>query len=155
MGGLDNMPFGKKKVQTAPEQKHEPEVVQDVFTDFLGVDKNIAEDIEERGLEKRWIDAKQLVENSGFHRRGWEIYRIPESVDMSNTTLLGNSPDRCIRRGTLVLGVRATNIGDAHRRELAIRRGQYNKVAKKKMSAVKEEARRQGMGAVPEDKEDE
>jgi hypothetical protein len=151
---LDNMPFGKKKVPAAPEQPHEPEVVQDVFTDFLGVDKNVQADIEDRGLEKRWIDAKQLVENSGFHRRGWEIYRIPESVDMSNTTLLGNSPDRCIRRGTLVLGVRLITIGDAHRREIAILRGRYNKVAKNKMNAVKEAARRQGMGAVPYDEDD-
>ena len=143
---MSMMPLIKKSnKKPVPDAAHDPEVVQDIFGDFLGVDPAVAEDIESRGWEKRWIDAKQMVQNSGFHRRGWEVYKIPDGLKLRNSSVMGIGPDKDIRRGTLVLGVRSTQLGDAHRRELAARNRVYKALPAQKMKALREHARAQGI----------
>lgn len=85
------------------------------FGNRLAVDDGLHQEITGKGLEYRWLDAKKLYANQGYHENGWTAYkRTAAPVDFKN----GNDPDGIIRRGSMVLGVRAKTMGDSHRAHL-------------------------------------
>lgn len=106
------------------------------FGDRLGVDVDLHNEITAKGLEYRWIDAKKLYNNQGYHENGWEAYKrtgAPTS-DFKN----GNDPDGIIRRGGSILGVREKTLGDEHRAYLQERA--TNQVGKDRNAAQRRAA---------------
>lgn len=93
------------------------------FGNRLQVDGDLHKEITDQGLEYRWIDAKKLHANQGYHQNGWTAYRRKNPV---SDFKLGNDPDGVVRRGTMILGVRERGIGEDHRDYLKERARAYS-----------------------------
>jgi len=91
----------------------------EVFEDNSAIPADIVKDIADQGLECRWLDAKSLHENQGYHKRGWEVYRRPKYDKMGNVSKVwGNDPDGLVRRGDRILGVKTQEKAELHRNYL-------------------------------------
>lgn len=65
---------------------------------LLDVPAWVRSDCEEKNLEFRWVDAKQLAENGNMHRNHWELYRRDKSTVSSGGDGFGLPPDGTVRR---------------------------------------------------------
>lgn len=107
-----------------------------VFSNKLIIPEKIKKDLEERGLEARFVDAKKLYENNGYHERDWVPYVMPP--DMRTTEFkFGNDPDGVFRRGTLLLAVKSKEDAAKHREFLRLRAERLNVTNHQKEEADK------------------
>jgi len=82
------------------------------FSNRLGLDDALIEEIESQGLEYRWVDANKMYLNQGYHPNGWGAYkRKVGTTDFK----YGNDPDGVIRRGSMILAVRSKDLCQEHR----------------------------------------
>jgi hypothetical protein len=100
----------------------------DVFGNQLAVPAEIQEELAEQGLEGRWLNAKTLHSNQGYHPKGWSVYRRKAPTVDSSAFKFGSDPDGIIRRGDLILGVKTTEKADLHRRHLSSRADRYSNI---------------------------
>ena len=87
------------------------------FGNRLRVDEELHAEITGKGMEYRWLDAKKLYNNQGYHANGWTAYTRPATAggtDFKN----GNDPDGIVRRGSMILGVRSKELSESHREHL-------------------------------------
>ena len=107
---------GKRPINQKPKQLRE----EDIFGNPLTIPPAIQAELKEKKLEGRFIDAKKLYENHGYHPKGWIPYKRStpksgtievESVDFKS----GSDPDGTFRRGSLILAVRSIDASNQHR----------------------------------------
>lgn len=145
---------GKRPLATKPRQsalRHD-----DIFFSQLHVDEELRNEIEKSGKEMRWIDAKQAIENGGFHKAGWTVYR--RDMKAASDTMgfkLGNDPEGIVRRGSCVLAVRPKAQGDRHRAYLAQAVARQGGSAKEAGEQLRDMARAQNVDAAVDDSFDE
>jgi hypothetical protein len=123
---------GKKHISEKPKAKP----IKAGFTpmNLLDVPPDVQADLNARGLEARWVDAKTFASNGNIHKNLWELYKRPDvTVSAGANPLTGLPPDGTVRRGTVVLAVRSVEMGDGHRAEL-----------KKKIDRAKGSVKQQG-----------
>lgn len=91
-----------------------------VRTRALSIPDVILKDIQSRGWEYRWLNAKRLTEAGGYDQRGFIAYRIPDSL--RKPLAPGEygedyqmSIDGFYHRGDLILGVMPKIKADARR----------------------------------------
>lgn len=136
------------------KRRPEPDFGDELHVDELEVDPAVAADIEAQGMEYRWVDAARLDFNSGFHKRGWQAYSVPKELTLEKQKLWGSDPTGVVRRGSLVLAVRKTEIGDLHRKSNDIKRARYNRYTQQSINELEREANRRGIATVrPSDDE--
>lgn len=88
---------------------------------LLDLPADLTKELKSQGLEHRWIAYKPYVDNYGFHRNGWEVYKTDKQT-RPDGAINGNHPDGIIRRGDLVLAVRSTETNEQHKADLRMRR---------------------------------
>lgn len=115
----------EKKNKEAGLKKFTPPSYDDGGDEF-GIDGILKKELEEQGLEWRFIDFKQARLNGGRSRSGWIIYKR-QSVDprLQGIESLAD-PDGLVRQGSLVLAVKPT----AYAQRQRDRRDQQNKMLK-------------------------
>jgi hypothetical protein len=143
---MSNLKDGKKPLS----QKPTPTMLEDGF-DFgnkLYIEPSLKAEAKAKGLEIRFINAKKLMENSGYHENRWVPYLVEKGT---NGTLsgfkFGNDPDGVLRRGDCILAARPIETGDAHRKTLHNRASRYSQEAQKNAEKNFGEAvRKAGLG---------
>lgn len=84
-------------------------------SDENDIDHLLKQELEEKGLEYRFIDYKQAVKNGGRSRTGWRVY-VRESEDPRIAGISGmTDPDGLTRNGTLVLAVKTAQAAEKQR----------------------------------------
>jgi hypothetical protein len=118
---------------------------------ILDVDAKTKAEFAEKGLECRWIDAKEFNLAGNLHKHHWRPYKRQASpADAQSHDILswslGNDPEGFIRRKGLILAVRPIELGDAHRASIAERTERlHSRSLKKAAEEINETARRAGL----------
>lgn len=114
------MKNGKKPLS----QKPVPQLINedDIFGNPYALDEELKKEIKAKNLEARFVNYSKLVEQGGYHQRGWKVYKRDkkeEGATLSSSEFhMGSNPDGSIRRGHDVLAVRPKSVGDKHRQLL-------------------------------------
>lgn len=97
-------------------QKSVPTIIKDddVYGSMTSIPPEIKADMEAKGLTPRWLNAKKLAEGQGFHKAGWQIYRLPTDKQV-NEFRFGSDPSGIVRRGDLILGYKDAESIKKHR----------------------------------------
>jgi len=75
-------------------------------SDVFDLPGDLKQELEEKGLVARWINAKQYEANYGQHRSGWQVYKREKNKKMGPLDFSGGSdPDGYVRRMDSVLAV--------------------------------------------------
>lgn len=131
---------GKKHISEKPKGKSTAAAFSP--RSLLDVPEDLKRELEEKGLECRWVDAKQMAEAGNMHRNHWEIYRRDPASISSEAKVFGLPPDGTIRRGTVVLAVRPKDLGQAHKAMLKEKADRLTTSVKKQGAELKQLARR-------------
>jgi len=114
------------------------------FGNRLSLSLDLQKELKDKGLEGRFINYKELVENQGFHKNEWIPYKREKSDTMDTSTFLnGSSPDGYIRRGDAILAVKRVEDAERHRAhldQLAKNQLGYDKRAAASLRRVAKEA---------------
>lgn len=106
----------------------------------LNIPPKLEKIAEEREIQYRWLSAKTLATNTGYHPKGWKVFKVPEGVDVGLEDFhIGRSPDHTLRRGTMVLGYKPNEAAAHHREHLEKRAALYTgeKYAKQKADKIR------------------
>lgn len=118
---------GKKPISQKPA-KASIFMNDDVFGNHLSIPEDVQKELDEQGLHGRWLNAKTLHSNQGYHPKGWSVYRR-KSVDKDATAFkFGADPDGIIRRGDLILGVKTKEKYENHKAFLESKAQRYSNV---------------------------
>ena len=101
-----------EKVNTRPIS------LEALYGSVFDVPAEIKKEIDEKGLEARWISAPLLGKNYGFHKSGWRPYKSDLLMQSTQDYLTGQSPDGYLHRGTMILGVKPKEVCEMHRQVL-------------------------------------
>lgn len=72
------------------------------------IPSNCKKELEEKGLEARWLDIVELKKNQGFHKRGWQPYKFDCMSGAKNNPFASNDGqfDGYLLRNQMVLGIK-------------------------------------------------
>lgn len=110
------IPAGRKPLSSKPK----PSMLQhdELFGNACSIPQELRDELEAKGLECRFIDAKRLYEMNGYHDKGWVPYkREAKSSDTVNASdwKFGTDPHGVIRRGSLILAVKTKEQVQKHK----------------------------------------
>lgn len=118
--------------------------LSDVFGNPLEVPKQVAEALTKQNKVWRWVSYRQLVDNGGHHDKGWSAVKAKD-CGIVDTSAFGSDPDGYIRRGTLVLAVRSSEVNDKHKAYLKQEADRYSKVQSRHASELRQYAKAAGI----------
>jgi hypothetical protein len=127
MSNNNVMKQGKKPLASRPKPggiKYD-----DLFGNNLALSPEMQKELDEKGLVGRFVDAKKLFENGGYHPKGWVPYRREKkSGDIldKDEFRFGSDPSGVIRRGSVILAVKRKEEVEKHREFLKQRAALYN-----------------------------
>lgn len=112
---------GKKPLSAKAQARPSGFNMDDIFGNRLGVNPELATELDKKGLSYRWVNAVKLSAYGGYHERGWRPIKRAECATMNDTHsfMIGNDPEGYIRRGDCVLAVRPKEINQKHKQYLA------------------------------------
>lgn len=118
----------------------------DVDGDNLALGESLKKELEDQGLEYRWIDWKKAKMNGGRSLSGWIVYkRINKDPVLGNIAAFADQDD-LVRNGTMVLAVKTRPNAAKQRARIKaqnITLGEYQKLAA-------QDLREKGLGEVIE-----
>jgi hypothetical protein len=101
------------------------------FGTALTIPPDIQAELDAQGLTGRWLNAKKLHENQGYHPKGWKVYHHKSkgtaSDTISTSSKYGNDPDGIIRRGDCILGVKSKDALAYHKKFLEDKANHYHR----------------------------
>lgn len=122
--------------------KFTPAIYDD--TDEQDIDSILKKELEDQGLEYRFIDFKQARLNGGRSRAGWMIYkRQSEDPRLQGIAALAD-PDGLVRQGSLVLAVKTKASADRQRARRDAQTAALNGYTNFKVKELDGEARKLG-----------
>lgn len=155
MNDIKNLKSGRKPLPArglAPMLRED-----DLFGNQLTLDPGLAKELKDAGLEARFVDAKKLYENGGYHPKGWEVYKRKNTSGTigSRDFKFGNDPDGIVRRGTLILAVKKTVDAERHREFLRQKAALQSAVVPKAAEDLRRAAREGNVDTVVDETYDE
>lgn len=116
---------------------------------LLDLPEPLRKELDEKGLDARWCDAKTMYDFGGYHKHGWVPYRREKSDTINNVEWkFGNDPDGIVRRGTCILGVRPKEVSEARKQAAELQRQRRVKgLQKQHADQLRESARAAGVEA--------
>lgn len=128
----------------------------DIFGNKLAVPAGVQKELASKGLEGRWVSYKQMIDNRGYHEKGWVVYKQEKSDTMDPGTFLGGAdPDGYIRRGDAILAVRTVAKSDQHREWLKQRANRLKGHHQTAAEELRATARGAGLNSNVDDRFDE
>jgi hypothetical protein len=124
------MKNGKKALSERPKRVLLPTDFENEFGNRYTLPKELKAHLTSKGFEWRFVSRKKLIENGGYHERGWVAYHKKQHgwpEGLNSEFQVGSDPNENYPRGTDILAVRRIETGDKHRAFLAQRREQYKK----------------------------
>lgn len=145
---------GRKSVESKADSFNY--MSEDVFGNRLALTPELKKELKEQGLEGRWVNYKKLLDNQGYHEKGWVAYKRKKSDTIDVGTFLGGTdPDGYIRRGDSILAVKTVGNAERHREFLKARAERQRGHAKEKADELRSMARSAGMNTTIDDRLDE
>lgn len=134
-----NRPTVQNKEESTQKSTQELDID---FNDQLAVPKAVIKEIEELGMQHRWINAHKLQANYGFDSRGWQPFK---SKVLQAGPFSGLDSEGFIRRGDLILAVQSNALA-AKRKEVINQKNARNKAyGKDAASQLKDQFNRAGI----------
>jgi hypothetical protein len=106
----NNKPALSEKRKMAGEGPIDPGFNLSIFS----IDPELKKELDEQGLEPRFLSVQKLNQNGGYHPKGWRPYKRKDTA-LSESFFFGKDPDGYIRREDLVLGVKPKEEAEKHR----------------------------------------
>jgi hypothetical protein len=108
---------GKKPLSTKP--KPSLQLGEEAFglANTLSLTEEIKNELTSKGYEWRFVNAKQMYANQGYHKNGWVVYKRDKKSN--DGILFGNDPEGIIRRGDSILAVKPKQQAELHREFLS------------------------------------
>lgn len=88
---------------------------EEVFGNNREIPPDVKKELDSKGLEGRWLSAKMVYENNGYHKSGWQVYRREKSDILDGAFKAFGDPDGLVRRGDTILGVKTKEMAEKHR----------------------------------------
>jgi hypothetical protein len=110
---------GKKPVSSKAAPAPSFYSYDDLFGNLQRIPDDILKELDEQGLVGRWINAKKVYENQGYHEKGWRVYKRKSAAATPIEFKTGSDPDGIIRRGDMLLGVKTKEEASKHKTYLA------------------------------------
>lgn len=132
---------GKKPVSARETYKNEA-LTEDIFGNTLALPEGLKKELAEQGLVGRWVNAKTLYANQGYHPKNWVPYKKKSSDTIDTKDFLnGSDPSGIVRRGDCILAVKKTEDVQKHRTYLRQRADRYSRYNKEKAEELRNLAR--------------
>jgi len=121
------MSFGNKKMASEAIVEGKKPIAQKKKIDLaawapigsaLHLPPELMKKADQDGIQFRWLRAKHIAENSGYHKMGWRVYEVenPEELGLHDFHI-GREGNQ-LRRGTMILGYKPKEAADYHRKGL-------------------------------------
>ena len=131
-----------KKPLSARENYKESTLTEDIFGNTLALPEGLKKELAEQGLVGRWVNAKTLYANQGYHPKNWVPYKKKSSDTIDTKDFLqGNDPSGIVRRGDCILAVKKHEDVAKHRSYLRQKADRYTRFNKEKAEELKNLAR--------------
>lgn len=120
--------------------------LDDIFGSPAKIPNDVQAELDEKGLEGRWINWQKYQSYGGTHRRGWVPFKSESRAKFANP-ILGDDSNGYIRRESLVLAARPKELGDKHREYLRERAQMLNpgRAAKEARDELQQRIKDQGL----------
>ncbi|NIO44968.1 MAG: hypothetical protein GTN36_05455 [Candidatus Aenigmarchaeota archaeon] len=86
--------------------------------DPFSLPPDVKEEFEKKGWTPRWLNADTIITNSGYHPKGWQVFKRETPKKDSQSFLFGSDPDGYIRRGKSILGYKTNEDASKHKKYL-------------------------------------
>jgi hypothetical protein len=96
----------KGKMPISQKRENSDFANEDLDFNPLKLDPELKKELAEQGLVGRFLNARQLQENYGFHKSGWQVYKRKGSVAGAGAFKFGQDPEGHVRYRDLILGVK-------------------------------------------------
>jgi len=141
---------GQKPMSEKPKSADLTQINHDdIYSNPLKLPKDLEDELEKKGLVARFISAKELYKNQGYHKAGWIPYKKTcDTMKKSERDFhQGSDPEGIIRRGDCILAVKSKEEVQRHRAHLAAKADRYKDFNRKQADELRNIAREHG-GAV-------
>lgn len=120
------------------------------YNNTLALPDNIKNYLTDKGLDWRFLNAKEYRGAGNHHRSHWQPLKITE--EMGKLGMSATNAEGLIQRGDLILGVRAKAVTAKHKEYLKEKNRRYSNFGKTAAREMREEVARKGLsGAVKVD----
>lgn len=117
----NNKPKGRRKPLVKKATAADGFIKADeVFGSRMAIPPEVKEELDAQGLVGRWLNAQEVHQNQGYHKKGWTVYRR-KSDKINSEWSYGTDPSGVIRRGDSLLGVKTKEKVELHKQYLAQR----------------------------------
>lgn len=113
----------------------------------LDIDVVLKKELQEKGLEYRFIDFKQAKLNGGRSRAGWIVYKRESDDPRTQGIKSLADPDGLVRQGSMVLAVKPTAMADRQRARRDVQNRSLKQYTKDVAAELDSKARSLGGGS--------
>lgn len=139
---MNNKIVAGKKPLSARENYKNESLTEDIFGNTLALPEGLKKELADQGLVGRWVNAKTLYANQGYHPKNWVPYKKKASDTMEAKDFLqGNDPSGIVRRGDCILAVKRTEDVQKHKAYLKQKANRYTKFNTEKAEELRNLAR--------------
>ncbi len=139
---------GKKHISTKKQPTIETFSADDIAggANRLKIDDELKREIEEQGLEYRFINVTQLKKNLGRHANDWMPYKR-KSTSSLNEFKWGQDPDGYTVSGDSILAVKPKELAEKARALIAFKNKSLTNINKVKADELRQFAKDSGLSA--------
>lgn len=140
---MSKLKNGKKPVSSRTSSRI---ARNEIYGSPMDLPEELLKELQEAGLEYRFLAPHKINKFTGKHKSGWEAYKVKDYDKMSGEGFkYGVDPDGLIRCEELILGVKPAEKADIHRKYLAQKSADQSKVSKSKAAELKRMARSENL----------
>ena len=109
----------------------------DVFGNAFKLPEKFKENLKEAGFDCRFVNAKKLEQENGYHHRGWKPFRTKDFTEEVYQPLglgqgvYGENPEGVVQRGDAILAVRPLEMTEKHRARIKERGKRHKNILDK------------------------
>lgn len=112
----------KGKMPVSKKTENSDFTADDLDFNPLKLDAELKKELEGKGLVGRFLNARQLSENYGYHKSGWTVYKRDMAAKQgAGSFRFGADPEGHVRYRDLILGVKPIEEQARFRAKLAHR----------------------------------
>lgn len=116
------------------------------YSNILALPEVLKSFLTEKGLDWRFLNAKEYRGAGNFHRSHWQPLKIT-SEECSRLGISGITAEGHVQRGDLILGIRTKAITAKHKEFLKEKNRRYSQFSKNEATRMREDIARKGLSS--------
>lgn len=134
-----------KDKRTTETVKKDPVLNDEMFSygNTLALPDSLKKYLTEKGLDWRFLNAREYRNAGNFHRSHWQPLKI--TAEMADLGFASTTAEGLIQRGDLILGTRPKTLSAKHKEFLVEKNRRYSNFAKDEAKKMREDIRRKGL----------